>query len=101
MHDTNTDILAIATGRFKAPAHINHSLSHVGLSVRSLIGILAKGWFDDISTDVALLGKAARASARCQCNPCHEMTQNSPSRTGCNDYTCALEIPMGPLSSFG
>src|SRR5271167_4727355 len=27
--------------------------------------------------------------ARCKSNPCKEMTQNSPSRTGCNDYTCA------------
>ena len=47
LHDTNTDILAIAKGRFKAPPHINHSLSQVGLSVRSLIGILAEGWFDE------------------------------------------------------
>ena len=50
LHDTNTDILAIAKGRFKAPPHINHSLSQVGLSVRSLIGILAEGWFDDSPT---------------------------------------------------
>ena len=26
LHDTNTDILAVARGRFKAPPHINHSL---------------------------------------------------------------------------
>jgi len=32
---------------------------------------------------------------------CKEMTQNSPPRTGCNDYTCAMEISIGPLSNFG
>ena len=41
--NTNADILAIAKGRFKAPSCINHSLSRVGLSSRSLIGILAEG----------------------------------------------------------
>jgi len=67
LHDTNTDILAIAKGRFKAPPHINHSLSQVGLSVRSLIGILAEGWFDDISN-----GKEAlmRATCRWQAGSC-------------------------------
>jgi hypothetical protein len=32
LHDTNTDILAIANGRFNAPPHINHSFSHMGLA---------------------------------------------------------------------
>jgi hypothetical protein len=31
LHDKNTDILATATGWFKAPPQINHSLSLVGL----------------------------------------------------------------------
>jgi hypothetical protein len=60
LHDTTTDILAVATGRFKAPPHINHSLSQVGLGVRSLTGILAEGWFDDISD-----GKETLMRARC------------------------------------
>jgi hypothetical protein len=48
-HDTNTDILAIAKGSFKAVPDINHSLSQVGLGVCSLIGILAEEWFGDMS----------------------------------------------------
>jgi hypothetical protein len=37
LHETNTDILAIAKGRFKARPHINHSSSQVGVSVCSPI----------------------------------------------------------------
>jgi hypothetical protein len=32
LHDTNTDILAIANGSFKAPPDIHHSMSQVGRS---------------------------------------------------------------------
>ena len=49
LHDTNEDILALPQGRYKALPHINHSMSQVGLSVRSLIEILAEGSFDDVS----------------------------------------------------
>jgi hypothetical protein len=49
LHDTSTNILAIARRRFKAPPHINHSWSQVGLGVSSVIGILAEWSFDDIS----------------------------------------------------
>jgi len=55
LHDTNAGILAIANVRFKARPHINHPLSQVGLSVRSLTGILAEGWFDDISNGTETL----------------------------------------------
>jgi hypothetical protein len=51
LYDTNTDILAVARGRFKVAPHINHSWSQVGLSVRSLIGILAEEWFDHIFSE--------------------------------------------------
>jgi hypothetical protein len=71
LHDTNADILAIANGSFKALPHINHPLSQVGLGVRSLIGILAEGWFDDISNGKETLMRAtcrwqagSRASVR-------------------------------------
>jgi hypothetical protein len=43
LHDANADILGIAKRRFKAPPHINHSLSQIGASARRLIGILAEG----------------------------------------------------------
>jgi hypothetical protein len=49
LHDTINDILALPQGRYKALPHINHSMSQVELSVRSLIEFLAEGSFDDIS----------------------------------------------------
>jgi hypothetical protein len=60
-HDTNTNSLAIARGRFKALPHINHSLSQVGLGVRKLVGILVEQWFDDIS-----IGKETLMRAMCR-----------------------------------
>jgi hypothetical protein len=72
LHDTNKHSLALAEGRFKAPRHIDYSMSQVGLSVRILIGILAEGWFIDISkrqrnthdSHVSLARRIMRASVR-------------------------------------
>jgi hypothetical protein len=58
-HDTTTDILAIADERFKAPIHINHSLSHVELRSRCLSGIMVERWFDQISNGKETLMRAA------------------------------------------
>jgi hypothetical protein len=48
LHDSN--ILAMAKGRFKAAPHINHSWTQVGQSVRSPIGILSNGGIDGVSS---------------------------------------------------
>ncbi|MGP0063249.1 MAG: hypothetical protein ACLQGP_06545 [Isosphaeraceae bacterium] len=58
LHDTDADILSLAQGRFKGPAHINHSLSQLRFSVHSLIEILAEGWVDEISNPIA--GRAGK-----------------------------------------
>jgi hypothetical protein len=59
LHDKNTGILAIAEERFKAPTHINHSLSHGELSVRSQRGIVAERWFEQITKGRKILMRAA------------------------------------------
>ncbi len=48
LRDPNANSLAIAKRRFKARPHIDHSLSQVGLSVRSRIATLPHRWVDDI-----------------------------------------------------
>ncbi len=67
LHDANTDILAVPNGRFKILPHINHSSSHGGLSVRSLMGILAEAGFDDLSNGKETL---MRATCRRQVGSC-------------------------------